>query len=85
MSEPLTPHMELAACTDTILSEITQGATRRAVAQTYRLAMQSSQPTDWPRVNAAIIARWSVSGLQWIKKQAWRGGTRDPGRSGGRA
>lgn len=71
MSE--TGRMELAACTDTLLHEITSGAPRRAVAQTYRLAMQSSQPTDWPRVNAAILERWSVSGLTWIKQQAWSG------------
>ena len=27
--------------------------------------------TSWAKVNDAIIARWSVSGLCWIKKQAW--------------
>ena len=64
---------ELAACTETLLNEIANGAPRRAVAQTYRLAMQSSQPTDWARVNTAIIERWSLSGLSWIKKQAWSG------------
>jgi hypothetical protein len=64
---------ELASCTDTLLNEIAMGATRRAVAQTYRLAMQSSSPTDWSRVNGAIVERWSVSGLTWIKKQAWSG------------
>ena len=65
--------LELAACTDTLLHEIAQGAPRRAVAQTYRLAMASSHQTDWARVNAAIVQRWSVSGLQWIKQQAWSG------------
>ena len=65
--------IELACCTETLLNEIAQGATRNAVAQTYRLAMQSSTPTDWPRVNRAILSRWSVSGLNWIKKRAWSG------------
>ena len=65
--------LELACCTETLLDEIAQGAPRKAVAQTYRLAMQSSLPTDWKRVNEAIIARWSVSGLTWIKKHAWSG------------
>lgn len=65
--------IELAACTDMLLHEIAQGASRRAVARTYRLAMQSSHETDWKRVNEAIIARWSVSGLTWIKQQAWSG------------
>jgi len=64
---------ELVCCTDVLLHEIGHGATRRAVAQTYRLAMHSSHPTDWARVNAAIIARWSASALKWIKEQAWSG------------
>lgn len=65
--------LELMCCTETLLNEIAQGAPRKAVAQTYRLAIQSHTPTDWKRVNEAIIARWSVSGLTWIKKQAWSG------------
>jgi hypothetical protein len=65
--------LELACCTETLLNEIANGATRTAVAQTYRLAMHSRSETDWKRVNEAIIARWSVSGLTWIKKQAWSG------------
>lgn len=65
--------MELVACTDTLLHEIAQGAPRLAVAQTYRLAMESTVPTDWARVNAAILARWSPAGLVWIKQQAWSG------------
>jgi hypothetical protein len=39
-------------------------------------AMRAGDPTgvkvDWPAVNAAIIARWSRSGLTWIKTQAWK-------------
>lgn len=66
-------YVELACCTETLLREIEHGATRKSVAMTYRLAMQSSAPTDWPTVNAAIIKRWSVSGLTWIKQQAWSG------------
>ena len=65
--------MELACCTDTLLNEIQSGATRKAVAQTYSLALRSSQLTDWALVNTAIMKRWSVFGLQWIKKQAWSG------------
>ena len=65
--------MQLVCCTETLLNEIANGAKRRAVAQTYRLAMESSSPTDWATVNAAIIERWSVSGLMWIKKAAWSG------------
>lgn len=50
---------------------------RRDIAQTYRLAMLAEDVTgeriDWSEVNAAIIARWSRSGLHWIKKQAHSG------------
>lgn len=27
---------------------------------------------DWPRVNAAIIERWSQSALEYIKREAWK-------------
>jgi hypothetical protein len=65
--------IELVDCTNTILHEITMGLKRKDIAKTYRLALQSSYPTDWAKVNAAIIERWSRSGLEWIKQQAWSG------------
>ena len=40
------------------------------VAHTYRLAVQSSQPTNWREVNEAIIKRWGKKGLARIKKLA---------------
>lgn len=57
---------------DVIENEIRQGCTQRQVAQTYALALQSSWPTDWNRVNAAITARWP-KGLERIKRLAWSG------------
>jgi hypothetical protein len=45
---------------------------RNNVATTYALAIQSSQETDWPRVNQAIIRRWSQSALTYIKERAWK-------------
>ena len=47
--------------------------TQRDIASTYGLALRSSAETDWAKVNAAIIERWSVSGLERIKKAAWAG------------
>jgi hypothetical protein len=45
---------------------------RRDVAVTYRLAMRDAQDcVNWTEVNKAIIVRWSVSGLKWIKEFAW--------------
>lgn len=59
----------------TIENEIEQGATRRVIAQTYTLALRKSKSSevDWKRINEAIIERWSLSGLEWIKNQAWSG------------
>ena len=65
--------IEIAAVETTIENEISQGATRKTIAQTYALALRSSWPTDWQRVNRAIIKRWSVAGMLWIKKHAHAG------------
>jgi len=66
--------IELADCTRVLLDEIAhKGATRKDIAKTYALALRSSEPTDWERVNRAIIERWSLSALGWIKTKAWSG------------
>lgn len=66
--------IELCDCTATLLREIAMPEMKRSdVAQTYALAMRSSEKTDWASVNRAIIARWSVSALDWIKRQAHSG------------
>jgi hypothetical protein len=68
--------IELADCQNTLLAEIANPVFRRKdVAQTYSLAMRSSECSliDWKVVNAAIISRWSRSALEWIKKQAHSG------------
>jgi hypothetical protein len=69
-----TGHFELGNCTQHLLREIADKEfTRRDVAQSYALAMRSSEETDWTKVNRAIIDRWSVSALEFIKAQAWSG------------
>ncbi len=66
--------LELANCTTHILREITDLTMhRRDVAQSYALALRSSEVTDWAQVNAAIVARWSLSALEYIKYLAWSG------------
>lgn len=66
--------IELANCERMLLEEIAdKRMKRRDVAQTYALAMKSSETVDWAKVNAAIIARWSKSALLWVKEQAWTG------------
>lgn len=66
--------VELANCERMLLEEIAdKDMKRRDVAQTYALALKSSEKVDWAKVNAAIVARWSVSALAWIKERAWTG------------
>lgn len=64
---------ELMCVENVIEQEIRNGMKQRDIAQTYALALKSSWPTDWKRVNEAIIKHWSVSGLERIKKLAWSG------------
>lgn len=64
--------LELWNVESAIENEIAQGATQRDIASTYGLALRSSYPTDWARVNAAIVARWP-KGLARIKEAAWAG------------
>ena len=55
-----------------IENEIKQGCTQKQVAQTYALALRSSYPTDWKRVNSTIEKRWP-KGLDRVKSMAWSG------------
>ena len=65
--------LEIQDVEATIEREIELGSNQVAIAKTLALALRSTYPTDWPRVNAAIIARWSQAGLQRIKRLAWSG------------
>jgi hypothetical protein len=68
--------MELCACEMVLLNEIgMKEMKQKQIAQTYRLALASSEAKDmdWKKVNEAIIARWSVAGLNRIKNMAWSG------------
>jgi hypothetical protein len=65
---------ELADPEGQLLEEIADPAMkRRDVALTYGLAMRGSKDrVDWPKVNQAILERWSLAGLEWIKAFAWK-------------
>ena len=55
-----------------ILEEIADGRlTRDDVALTYAIAIRQKSEMDWPRVNAAILERWSMDALFYIKRKAW--------------
>lgn len=67
--------IELVNCEETLLREIADKRMKQAdVASTYGLALLSGErrQVDWKRVNQAIMARWSQSGLERIKARAWK-------------
>ena len=65
--------LELTSPTKVLLMEISLPEMKRQdIARTYALALKNSHNTDWYKVNQAIIARWSFSGLEYIKTRAWK-------------
>ncbi|HJR00963.1 MAG TPA: hypothetical protein VKA83_04995 [Methylomirabilota bacterium] len=47
--------------------------TRDDVAVDYAAALLAYGPSgEWREINEAILARWSMSGLNYIKTQAWK-------------
>ena len=71
----MTLHIELINCEDALLREIAEPELhRKDVALTYAFAVRSSENAtiNWSKVNGAIIERWSMSALEWIKREAWR-------------
>lgn len=68
--------IELVHCTETLLNEIAcKKANRKDIAKTYFLSMKSSETVNWKVVNAAIVNRWSINALHFIKILAWNGKT----------
>lgn len=56
-----------------LLDEISDpDMTRDDVAASYALALSSSEEIDWATINRAILSRWSMSALKYIKERAWR-------------
>lgn len=44
---------------------------RNDIARVYRNAICYNAPVDFKAINAAIIDRWSLSALEYIKNRAW--------------
>lgn len=69
----MSERIELAHPQAVLMQEIADERMKRAdVALTYAMAMVSSDPVEWPTVNRAIMDRWSMAGLKWIKTRAWK-------------
>jgi len=65
--------IELVNCTLFLINEISMPEIhQKNIAKTYALAIMSSEKIDWKVVNKAIISRWSISGLERIKKMGWK-------------
>lgn len=65
--------------TDTILQAIGRAkATRETIALDYRRGLlfcstrNDTTLVDWPAVNRAILTKYSMAGLKYIKREAWR-------------
>ena len=66
--------IEMMFCEKLILEEIANPKMKRKdVAQSYAWALRSSDKIDWAKINRAIMERWSLSALEWIKNRAWSG------------
>ena len=46
--------------------------TRDDVKATYAFALYQADEVDFAKVNAAILDRWSMAALRYIKEGAWR-------------
>lgn len=65
--------VELADPEGTLLREIADShLTRDDVALTYAMAMRGGEEVDWSKVNHAILDRWSMAALRYVKTEAWK-------------
>lgn len=73
MTESESFTMELYCCEDTILNEISHKEYKRNnIVLTYYFCLISSEDINFWKINKAIIERWSHSGLNYIKVEAWK-------------
>lgn len=71
--------VEMIGVQDTILRECADpGMKRKDIALTYAFGLRQSvmsaaatKEIDWHAVNRAILERWSMAGLKYIKELAW--------------
>ena len=64
--------IQLIDCERVMLDEISMPEiTRDSLAITYAFGLRGDESIDWEKVNHAIIERWSLSALEYIKRKAW--------------
>ncbi len=65
--------IELATPQNIILNEIQKHKfTQKSVALTYAFCLRQANEVDFAIINKAIVERWSLSGLERVKKMAWK-------------
>lgn len=57
--------------TDKIIEEIYKCRTRDDAVKHYKIAIYMTG-IEWRKLNEAIVTKWSVSGLKYIKTKAWK-------------
>jgi hypothetical protein len=60
--------------TETLIEKIEECKNRGEASDQYEMAFYlhgTNGVIDWSRVNSAIIDRWSLAGLKYIKKNAY--------------
>jgi hypothetical protein len=55
-----------------LLDDLNGTHPQAVIAEDYAEIILSGEEVDWPNINAAIIKRWSLSGLRRVKAMAWR-------------
>lgn len=56
-----------------VLDDIAAARTRDDAATAYALAIVQPVPFQaWKPINEAIIEKWSLSGLRYVKDRAWK-------------
>lgn len=66
------PHVRMVDPQGQLLSEVAdERTTRDDVVLTYAFCLRQGD-VDWVMINRAVIERWSLSGLKYIKERAWR-------------
>ncbi len=61
------------SATEWLLLVIANPENKRAeVAAHYGVALREGESVEWRFVNEAILERWSMAGLRWIKERAWK-------------
>jgi hypothetical protein len=67
--------INMICCTSVICDEVAAGLPQKQIALSYALAIKSeiegADKPEWPVINAAILGRWKMSGLERIKKRAF--------------